>query len=227
MASRRRICACIGEKSLDSVLSAANKIRQRADVIEIRLDYLAHPSVETIISSLDCSLLFTNRPEWEGGLFSGSEEERIAPLEKAVELGADYIDLELNTAPQYREQLQSQLVGKNSKLILSSHDFNGTPDLGYLNEKVTLMREAGADIGKLITTANNQDDALRFMRVLEFARNDNFPLIAFCMGKAGGVTRVATCDFGGYMTYCSWLSGASTADGQISVEKMNQIFSLW
>ncbi len=227
MASRRRICACIGEKSLDSVLSAANKIRQRADVIEIRLDYLAHPSVETIISSLDCSLLFTNRPEWEGGSFSGSEEERIAPLEKAVELGADYIDLELNTAPQYREQLQSQLVGKNSKLILSSHDFNGTPDIEHLNEKVTLMREAGADIGKLITTANNQDDALRFMRVLEFARNDNFPLIAFCMGKAGGVTRVATCDFGGYMTYCSWQLGGSTADGQISVEKMNQIFSLW
>lgn len=35
------------------------------------------------------------RPKWEGGRYEGDENERLDVLRLAMELGADYIDVEL------------------------------------------------------------------------------------------------------------------------------------
>lgn len=38
------------------------------------------------------------RPKWEGGLYEGDENSRLDALRLAMELGADYIDVELQVA---------------------------------------------------------------------------------------------------------------------------------
>lgn len=40
-------------------------------------------------------LLCSYRPKWEGGQYEGDENERLDVLRLAMELGADYIDVEL------------------------------------------------------------------------------------------------------------------------------------
>ena len=39
------------------------------------------------------------RPKWEGGQYDGDEKSRLDVLQLAMELGADYIDVELQVTP--------------------------------------------------------------------------------------------------------------------------------
>ncbi|PID77131.1 MAG: type I 3-dehydroquinate dehydratase [Deltaproteobacteria bacterium] len=222
----RRICVSIGKRETESVIAAAEKVKDLADVIEIRLDYLASPAVGRLAAEITLPLIFTNRPIWEGGHFAGSEAERIAPLAEAVQMQAAYIDLELTAPHASRKFLQARLAGTNTRLILSSHDFNQTADFPRLADIVTKMQESGADIGKLVTTAQKPADNLRLLKTLEIAADKKFPLIAFCMGRHGAISRVASCDFGGYMTYCSLDDMDCTAPGQITLDNMMRIFAL-
>ena len=42
--------------------------------------------------------MYFSRPNWEGGLYDGDENSRLDALRLAMELGADYIDVELQVA---------------------------------------------------------------------------------------------------------------------------------
>lgn len=222
----RRICVAIGEPTVESALAVAAKV-QGADVIEIRLDYFKKVEIEPFIKNISSNLLFTCRPNWEGGLFEGAEEERLTILKNAVQAGADYVDIELEASAESQAQLDKVIEhsGDKTKKIVSNHDFIATSKLDHLVEIVDRMIEAKADIGKVITTAENSVDVLRVFNLIEYAKSRNFPLISFCMGKAGAVSRVASCDMGGYMTYCSADDQQTTAPGQLSVSGMRTIFS--
>ncbi len=223
---KRKICVAVGESTFEAALNVASKV-ERADVIEIRLDYMKKVEIEPFISELSPKLLFTCRPSWEGGLFEGNEEERLTILKQAVQMGADYVDIELEASAESHQQIDEKIEQCDSKTIkiVSNHDFKQTRKLDELVEIVEKMIEAKADIGKVITTAESSVDVLRVFNLIEYAKSRNFPLISFCMGMAGAVSRVASCDMGGYMTYCSADDQQGTAPGQISVSDMQTIFS--
>lgn len=224
----RRICVAIGEANEDLAISlaqgAANGL---ADVVEVRIDYIEKPDVEKITQSVECPLLFTNRANWEGGLFFGEEERRVELLEHSIMSGASYVDLELKSPKSSLNRLQTALIDRPTKLIVSSHDFEKTGSSKDLIDILKEMKDCGADIGKIITTANDHHDALRVLQLQVEANKLNLPLIAFCMGEQGMITRLATCDLGGYMTYCSIGSATSTAPGQILAQDVRKIFSLF
>ena len=224
----RKICVAIGERSPEKALETARMV-EGADVIEIRLDYFQQVEPEPFIKELTPEILFTCRPVWEGGLFKGGEDERLAILLKAVQAGADYIDVELEASAEMYKRLDEAIEasGGKTKKIVSSHDFSSTRKFDDLVDLVERMIEKDADIGKLITTATDSVDVLRVFNLLEYAKNRNFPLISFCMGEIGAVSRLASCDMGGYMTYCSADGQPVTAPGQISVSDLKRIYSLY
>lgn len=43
---------------------------------------------------LPSDMLYLYRPKWEGGQYDGDEKHRLDVLRLAMELGADYIDVE-------------------------------------------------------------------------------------------------------------------------------------
>lgn len=224
----RRICVAIGEANEDHAISLAQEAaKSLADVVEIRLDYIEKPDIGKIIKSIDCPLLFTNRASWEGGLFLGEEEKRLEQLESSIDNGVAYVDLELKSPEGSLKRLQTATNGKPTKIIVSSHDFKKTNSSQGLLDILNEMKDCGADIGKIITTANDHHDALRVLKLQEEAWKIDLPLIAFSMGGPGMITRVATCDLGGYMTYCSIGSETATAPGQINVQDVRKIFSLF
>src|SRR5438105_14849408 len=65
-----------------------------ADLVELRLDSVADPDVAGALAGRRRPVIVTCRPEWEGGWFTGSEEERRRILADALALGAEYVDIE-------------------------------------------------------------------------------------------------------------------------------------
>ncbi len=221
-----KLCVAIGCANLQDAVKAARDAVLTADVVEIRLDMIESPRVAPFFHMQQGELLFTNRASWEGGSYVGSEEQRTDMLIEAVSLGADYIDLELLAPRESREKVLAAVKETRTKLIVSLHNFKETPQQESLEEILTLLLESGADIGKIITMAEQPQDNLRLLSLLPKAKDLNFPLIAFAMGQVGVMSRVATTAFGGYMSYCSADGEQLTAPGQLGIGAMRQIYQL-
>jgi 3-dehydroquinate dehydratase-1/3-dehydroquinate dehydratase/shikimate dehydrogenase len=219
-----RICVAVARETVDQALVAVRKVSSLADVIEIRLDYLKDIQVSPFLAAITTPLLFTNRPVWEGGRFSGDEDARLAPLVEAVNKQAAYVDLELRAPADSLHYLREEIEQSSTRLILSWHDFERTPEKMELVTVLNAMQGQGAHIGKIVTMAHDFHDVLRVLQLQEEAALMHFPLIAFCMGRPGVISRLATLELGGYMTYGSANNDEATAPGQLSVEVLRQIY---
>lgn len=222
------LCVSIGapgdtKDPLAATLAAARKAAPLADVIEIRLDSLAVRDVRPFIEHIDKPLLFTNRPVWEGGRFDGPEEERLAPLLAAIRENAAYVDIELQADMESRETLLAAAACSETRILISWHDFIGTPLTDELEKLFQQMQESGAAIGKIVTMAHDFRDVLRVLALQQLAADHHFPLIAFCMGRAGVISRLATLELGGYMTYAAPDGGQGTAPGQLPVSSLRAL----
>ena len=218
-----KICVSIGEADAEAVHKTLLPVQDLVDVVEVRLDAMDRPEVAKCCSLVRKPLLFTHRPFWEGGAFSGFEDERVDPLFDAVSLQAAYVDFELRADPLLRKQLLEAMEAAPTRMILSWHDFDATPPAGELEELYQQMQTSGAHIGKIVTTAHGPADVLRVLRLQEQALVDNFPLSCFCMGASGRISRLATLYLGGYMTYAAVDESRATAPGQLSVARLRSL----
>lgn len=220
MAGNGKICVSIADGDLDRALTLAAGAASKVSVLEIRLDALTRPAVAPFIEKLDVPLLFTCRPVWEGGGFEGGEDERFALLGEAVQAGAAYVDMELRADEELRQSLLD-LAGKHrAEVIVSWHDFKTTASAQALQSIFQAQYRSGAAIGKIVTTARNFQDVLRVLALQEIAAEMGFPLCAFCMGRPGMVSRIATLELGGFMTYAAPDDGPPTASGQLAISDL-------
>ncbi len=220
--TRGRICLAVASPTPKEAIEVARGAEPLAEVIEIRLDAMKKPEVAPLVKALKRPLLFTNRPAWEGGAFTGSEEQRIRPLLAAARAGATYVDLEFRAGPAMRRRLFREIeqYSPDTMLILSWHDFNRTPGPTELEDIFADLCRSGAQVGKIVTMAHDYQDAQRVLALQELSMEWEFPLISFAMGKAGMLSRVATLERGGYMTYAAPDSVPGTAPGQLRLSEL-------
>jgi 3-dehydroquinate dehydratase/shikimate dehydrogenase len=179
--------------------TTADLIRQRdaadqADVIELRLDMLQDVDVAGALEGRRRPAIVTCRPWWEGGSFTGAEEDRQRLLARALELGAEYVDVEWQ-APFVRDLLA--MTG-GRRLIVSSHDFAGVP--ADLRDRARAMRATGAEVVKLAATAVRLSDCLPLMELgAEMGKQGGLVVIA--MGERGLTSRVVPSRFRSAWTY--------------------------
>lgn len=219
------ICVSVAEAKVDQALAAAKKVERLGDVIEIRLDTLRPPAVSPFMERLHCPLLFTNRSVEEGGAYEGAEVERVSLLFEAIRQGAAYVDIELATARHVRDPLVDAARTSKTKLIMSWHDFKETPANNHLQEVVREQHRTGARIGKVVTMAHSHYDVLRVLNLQILAAELKFPLIAFCMGPIGAISRLATTRLGGFMTYAAPSAEKATAPGQFPLETLQALLA--
>ena len=208
-----RVAIPITAASMDEALGDMNKAAEVADIIELRIDCMVNPNLERLLRHSQTPKIVTNRTKYEGGRFQGSEEDRIACLQEAIALGAEYVDIELN---HYRP-----LDRKRTKLIVSYHNFEETPD--NLGEIYTSIAEKNPDIVKIATKANSYEDSLRMLNLISGADRE---IIGICMGQEGMITRVYGPILGAYLTFASLGEGKSSAPGQLNVSELRQIWRL-
>src|SRR5687767_2847394 len=88
-----RICVAIAAPTMAELRERRDRVTD-ADLVELRVDSVSDPSAAGALAGRRTPVIVTCRARWEGGGFSGSEEERKRLLRDAHELGAEYIDIE-------------------------------------------------------------------------------------------------------------------------------------
>ncbi len=210
------ICAVIRNNDL----KARKGVESLVDRFEVRIDLIGD-SWQELVKQFKKPWIACNRSADEGGKWQGSEARRIEELLQAIELGADIVDIELRT--RNLEKIL-QLVKRRTKCLLSSHDFEKTPPLDEMKEVVRRQLKAGADICKMITTAQGFEDNLTVLQLIS-----EFPgvrMISFAMGPLGSMSRVLCPLVGGDFTYASIEKGKESAEGQITVSDLTKIYKL-
>ncbi len=208
------ICVSIGEQSVEKLLQTIHGVTDRgAQLVEIRFDWLAEPfDARQILAACEVPVIATARREADKGHWSESESERLALLQTVIDLGVDYVDLELDVASQFPRK-------GNTQRIVSHHDFESTPQ--DLEETHALLCAADADVAKIVTMANSPLDSIRMLQLVDQAET---PTAGFCMGEFGVLSRILCGRYGSPFTYATVDRSSGTAPGQLTWDEMRDLY---
>jgi len=209
-----KICVSLGGIPFGECMELASKW----PLVEIRLDLIHEldPPKIDVLAKQCRQWIATCRP---GSL---TERERTVLLSAAVRSGATYIDIEYEAEAACRQPL-SELAGEHQcKVIISYHNFETTPDIVTLNRIIRHSIAMGANYVKIAVKANSSADCSKIMSL--YSRHNN--LIAFAMGEAGKITRIAAPLLGAAFTFASIDETLLTAPGQLTVSQMEEIYGI-
>jgi len=222
------ICIPVVAATNEEAMKQMDKCFPLADVVELRIDFIRNVNVGKLLSAKTGKVLVTARKKDEGGNFEGDEKERFSLLSEAVTLGADFVDIELSTDETFTKKLLEDIKehGDQTKLIVSHHDFNGTPSESKLQNIFNKCVDRGAHIVKIATFAGSMGDNLKILELITHAKRMNQKIIALCMGEKGKISRIMAPYFGSYLSFASLEKGAESAPGQLTIEEMREIFRI-
>ncbi|HOX37813.1 MAG TPA: shikimate dehydrogenase [Candidatus Brocadiia bacterium] len=222
-----KLCAVITEPTIELALRALRALPAGADMAELRLDYLRDADVgdfkeepsgsgktPALRSLMRCGkpVICTCRPQSVGGRFEGSERDRLEILAAVSELGAEYVDVEIEDIGDYAHR-------GNAKKIVSYHNFENTPpDLDSIFRRI---ESRDPDVVKVATTATDITDNARMFAAM---RKCGKPAIGLCMGERGAPSRILAPKFGGFLTFASLDGGKESAPGQITLADLLKLY---
>ena len=206
------ICVSITAGSLGEMLAEMARAAPEADLLELRVDGTPGVDIERLLANRPKPVIVTNRPERERGGFRGEESDRVAVLQRAIDLGADYVDVELDAVHHIRRH-------GRSKLIVSYHNFDCTP--ANLEDLYASIAESGADIVKMAVMANDIRDNLR---IFELMRAAVLPTIGICMGELGRISRILAPKFRGFLMFAAPDEGRESAPGQLTAGQLRRTY---
>ncbi len=215
MAAPPKICVPIISES--QIISAVEPL---ADFFEVRIDLIGK-GWRDIAAQLKKPWVACNRRPEEGGLWRESEDKRIKELLSALDIGADFIDIELGTPAV--EKIAKEVKGR-AEVIVSYHNLVETPPIERLSQIVINELAAGADICKIVTTAHSIKENAEVLELI--ASFPNVRMVSFAMGMMGQISRVMCPLVGGYMTWAATEEGSESAEGQMAVTDIRRIYRL-
>jgi 3-dehydroquinate dehydratase-1 len=180
------------------------------DILEIRVDSFTQDIQSTCAFIAEirkaCSLPLIGAIREN----TGNADKRLDFFKMIIPL-VDAVDIELNTP--INSEIIKMAAGRT--IIVSEHDFAGTPDDDALQGIVEKALSLGCHIVKIAVLARNQDDVVR---LLQFIHGCKANIVAFSMGEYGTISRVLSMLFGSLYSY-GFVTHAN-APGQLSIEKL-------
>lgn len=201
------LCVTVTAPTTAALREARDRV-SGADLVELRLDSVSDPTAAGAMAGRRQPVVVTCRAAWEGGGFKGSEDERRRLLREAIELGAEYVDLEWRAG---FDDLITRTGGR--RIVLSSHDFEKMPS--DLTDQARAMRATGAEVIKIAAKANRLGDCLR-LREVDAMSGLPGRAVLIAMGEAGLATRILAGRFCSAWTY----AGSLPDIGQVSAESL-------
>jgi len=127
-----RIAVPVVEATVNRARGKYQRAARKGLWTELRLDYLeeVNPNLQKLFRTLPGPVIATNRLLAEGGRWQGEELDRRRLLEEALALGVTCLDVELAADAAWRGEMAARRG--STRLILSWHDFAGTPDAARL-----------------------------------------------------------------------------------------------
>ncbi|HET7217001.1 MAG TPA: shikimate dehydrogenase [Vicinamibacterales bacterium] len=209
--SDAQVCMVATGRTMEE-LRRSRDAAERADIVELRLDFVDRPDVAGALAGRRTPAIVTCRAQWEGGHFQGSEEERRRILDLAIDQGAEYVDVE--AAASFAQEMIARRRGKG--LVVSEHVFGPPP--ADIQQRFAALRSTGAEIAKLAVQVDSLAQMLPMFDIEPEPNGRGRVLIA--MGTAGLASRVLAARLGSRWTY----AGDGVAPGQLSFERLLRDF---
>lgn len=233
------ICVSIQEKDF----ARCKEILAGCRMAEIRGDLcnFTDEQIEELVEEFP-NLLYTHR------IAGSTLQTALRQMTLAIKKGVKYVDVEIEAPVDYLEYIKSYARVNGCRLVISYHNFEGTQSLEELQTIYDICRRKGADIVKIVTTANTTEEAVRVMQLYNYKKKDSelvannymergeetgslsnsfgesqATLVAFCMGEAGKFTRHLCLQLGAPYTYAALDSASATAPGQYTKEEMENL----
>jgi 3-dehydroquinate dehydratase-1 len=191
------------------------------DLCELRIDLLYRTSVELepYVGNLPCPKIVTVRDPNEGGANALPEKTRLELYQRWLPL-CDLIDVELRSLNRFSGLVElAESVGKG--VIISFHDFEKTPSLEELQEKVDRCRLKKNQIFKVASNVSQWADVETLIRLLQ--QNPQLRIAAMGMGQFGKLSRLVLARLGSCLVYGS--VGEAVAPGQWPVNELARLLS--
>jgi 3-dehydroquinate dehydratase/shikimate dehydrogenase len=117
-----------------------------------------------------------------------------------------------------------KLRDAGAAVIISFHDFKGTPDLDAVYAR---MEPFAPDFYKVVPTARTLTDNLKLMHFVERMEDrSNASIVGICMGESGIISRVLGLRAGSAFTFAAASQGEETAPGQIAARTLLETYRI-
>lgn len=230
------ICVPLVAQTLTDLLSDAKAVvSQHPDVIEWRVDHFMDVgSPNSVVSAGralreitgDIPLIFTFRSSAEGGHPVSLSPQAVDALRLAAADGLpfEFHDIEMRSSETLTAEVIRRVHACGGRVILSAHDFEGTPNEDVLESLFRRAHQLGADVAKVAVMPQSPDDVLRLLTVTRrMSQMLPIPIISMSMGALGVVSRIFGGVFGSTLTFAT--SAGQSAPGQLPIEDLREILS--
>jgi 3-dehydroquinate dehydratase type I len=222
---RLRICLPVVEATVNRARGRYQRAARKGLWTEVRLDYLQEPAPDLtrLFRNIPGPVIATNRWAAEGGRWTGTEADRLKLLSQALDLGVTGLDVELAADAGFRREIAARRG--QTRLILSWHDFTGTPDTAGLEAVLEEMLASEADVVKLVALAREPADNLRLLSLIPRAQAQGRDITAFCMGPVGKWSRIAAPLLGSWLTFAPFNKTGTSAPGQLTINDLKRVWN--
>jgi 3-dehydroquinate dehydratase-1 len=198
------ICVSVAEPTVELCLEALKDLgfaEVRIDAMQVTIEDMGR------IFSKPLTLIATFMPVSTAMMSDQAIDANIRKtfLIAAIEAGAKYVDIEIESDNACRKEIIEKAKLKDCKVIISFHDFHSTPEKEKLEEIADLCFSEGADVAKIA------------------CRDYHGRTVVIGMGKKGRITRVAAPLLGSPFTFASLSRGKETAEGQIEKDRLERM----
>ena len=172
-------------------------------------------------------MIFTIRSRREGGEAAPIDDDQATALGVAVcqAQAAELIDVEMSAERPRLQRLRAAAEASGTRLILSFHDFSGTPDGDALYAKFALAESLGAAVAKIAVMPKNPGDVLTLLgATLRAHQTLKLPLISIAMGAQGALTRLFGWQFGSAVSFAA--GPAASAPGQLALDELRTMLRI-
>jgi 3-dehydroquinate dehydratase type I len=113
------ICVAISDKDYRKAIAMLPGV----EMAEIRLDLTEYDdeAIDVVFGQENANFIATCRPD------NMTEKEQYFKLRRAIEAGANYVDIELDASEDQRKALIEVAKSNNCRVIISYHNFTETP----------------------------------------------------------------------------------------------------
>ncbi len=225
------VCAPLVARTREALAAETAAVAaKRPDLLEWRVDFLSaigdpaevlRAAAAVRAASAGIPILFTRRCQREGGQPIALDEERVPALYEAVagSGSVDLMDFEMGNEPAHVAGVRAITRRHGLPLVLSFHDFQGTPADEELAARFAQAHRLGGDVAKVAVMPQSLEDVHRLLgATLAASRGLPIPVISMAMGGLGAVTRLCGGVFGSALTFA--VGAAASAPGQIPIEEV-------
>ena len=228
-----KICVPVVETTTEKIIQQIQEL-QNCDLIELRIDFYenihdlkqVHELLLQVRQQTNLPLLLTYRSLKEGGHIQLSNQEYLSLVQTACQSGCiDIVDIELESGNMLVYQLVEIAHQNHVKVLMSYHDFEKTPTVMEMKERLEKMEIMGADICKIAVMPFSYKDVIQLLNTtMEMSQRLTRPLVTMSMGKIGKITRIVGELVGSSITFAS--VGQSSAPGQLTLEDMQTLLEV-